>query len=66
MNNLALVYREKGRLDEAEEDAVTVPTVLEEFLGPNDARVAMGLHNLASVYRARVGSVTRDPCRSGR
>ena len=58
MNNLALVYREKGRLDEAEERMLSQSLrLLEDSSGPNDARVAMGLHNLASVYRAqgRVG-----------
>ena len=52
MNNLALVYREQGRLDEAERlhDALAEPA-RRTRLGPNDARVAMGLHNLAAVYR---------------
>ena len=51
LNNLALVYRKQGRLEEAERLHTRSLNLLQDTLGPNDARVAMSLHNLAAVYR---------------
>ena len=51
LNNLALVYSDQERLEEAERLHERSLNLLRDTLGPSDARVAMALHNLAVVYR---------------
>ena len=50
LNNLALLYDEQGRADEAEALYRRSLGVLEQALGPDDPQVAASLNNLARLY----------------
>jgi tetratricopeptide (TPR) repeat protein len=50
LNNLALLYCDQERYDEAEALYKRVLTILEKALGPDHQNVAYVLENLASLY----------------
>jgi serine/threonine protein kinase/tetratricopeptide (TPR) repeat protein len=53
LNTLAMILRDSGRLDEAEQMFLEVTQIFRETLGPQHAMVAMGLQNTARIRIAK-------------
>jgi hypothetical protein len=50
-NNLAELYRQQGRFDEAEPLQLRALGIVEKALGPDHPYLGMSLNNLAELYR---------------
>jgi tetratricopeptide (TPR) repeat protein len=61
LNNLALFYKQRGRLNEANDAYQRALNCYQRTLGPSDSAVATILENLASLWRTMAEAADQQP-----